>query len=363
MRLFSLTFVISIFYLFAINCTTSYHFPRKEVSSVVLSKNFHVIAHRGSREFAPENTMTAFRMAAKLGAGFELDTMQCKTGELVVIHDTSIDRTTNGKGNISELTLSEIKSLDAGSFFIPMMKENLKKWPLEEIKNAGKNGLIFSKKFKGNIEKLSREELLSLDESNFLYSEFKNEKIPTLDEVLDEFGGKTIVDIEIKSTSLGNEAVKLGTLVANLITKKKLTDKVFVTSFSPKVLVGVKEGNKEILQGQLYSNFDHPEIPIIVKIYGKLFLRSLSFNDIAKPDLLAMGKEMITPEYVKEMKGYGYKLFPWTVNDRSEMEKLIALGVDGLISDRPDLVIEEFNKQNKVSLKKELTLNTLKNKE
>ncbi|HBI56560.1 MAG TPA: hypothetical protein DDY38_07025, partial [Firmicutes bacterium] len=74
------------------------------------------IAHRGASSLAPENTMTAFRKAAELGAdGLELDVQFSKDGKLVVIHDELLNRTTNGKGLVKDYSLAELKELDAGS--------------------------------------------------------------------------------------------------------------------------------------------------------------------------------------------------------------------------------------------------------
>lgn len=77
-----------------------------------------VIAHRGSSGTAPENTLAAFKFAIESGADFiELDVHLSKDGELIVMHDESVNRTTNGKGKIKELSLDQIKKLDAGKWF------------------------------------------------------------------------------------------------------------------------------------------------------------------------------------------------------------------------------------------------------
>src|SRR2546423_13072452 len=75
-----------------------------------------VIAHRGANKFAPENTLAAFRKAIELGCDYvELDVRRTRDGALILMHDRTVDRTTNGTGQVSELTLSQIRSLDAGS--------------------------------------------------------------------------------------------------------------------------------------------------------------------------------------------------------------------------------------------------------
>jgi glycerophosphoryl diester phosphodiesterase len=79
-----------------------------------------VLAHRGYSAKAPENTMAAFELALAVGAdGIELDVHMTRDGEIVVIHDDTLDRTTNGKGPVSDQTMAELRELDAGSWFSP----------------------------------------------------------------------------------------------------------------------------------------------------------------------------------------------------------------------------------------------------
>ncbi|MCH9655031.1 MAG: hypothetical protein K0U89_14325 [Planctomycetes bacterium] len=78
-----------------------------------------IVAHRGLLQVAPENTLANFRACLELRLGFEFDVQRTKDGHLVCIHDATVDRTTNGKGNVNEMTLAELKQLDAGSWFDP----------------------------------------------------------------------------------------------------------------------------------------------------------------------------------------------------------------------------------------------------
>ncbi|MBG0770064.1 MAG: glycerophosphodiester phosphodiesterase [Anaerolineaceae bacterium] len=133
-----------------------------------------IFAHRGANADAPENTMAAFQLALDLGAdGIELDVMLSKDHELVVIHDDTVDRTTNGSGSVQDLTLAELKALDAG------------------------NG----------------------------------ERIPTLDEVLTRFGGKFQINIELKNYSTLFDSLPVD--VAQLISKHHVEDSVLISSFNP----------------------------------------------------------------------------------------------------------------------------------
>lgn len=82
-----------------------------------------VIGHRGLLQAAPENTLTAFRACLALRVGFEFDVRRTKDGQLVCLHDDAVDRTTNGKGKLAELTLADLRRLDAGSWFDPAFAE------------------------------------------------------------------------------------------------------------------------------------------------------------------------------------------------------------------------------------------------
>ena len=285
-------FTLLIPILFVTHTACASHNPRTAKVKEVIPQKFLVIGHRGTGDnsIAPENTMSSFKFAAKNNSAFELDTMFAKSGELVVIHDSDVDRTTDGKGMVDTLTLPELKKLEASKLSNP---------------------------------------------------KFKGEKIPTLEEVLNEFGGKTLIDIEIKAQAPKEEAQKIGAAVAKLLAEKNMSKKVFVTSFNPYVLETVKKTNPEVLRGQLYSNFeDVKELSWLVKYV----LRNLLLNGKAEPDILAPNKDMVDADFVQKYQALGYKIYPWTVNDPKEMEKLIKLGIDGLITDRPDLANEIYTK-------------------
>lgn len=88
-------------------------------SSTAQSSPPHVVAHRGLLKHAPENTLSNFRACLDLRLGFEFDVQKSKDGVLVCLHDTTVDRTTNGTGHVSDLTLEHLKALDAGGWFDP----------------------------------------------------------------------------------------------------------------------------------------------------------------------------------------------------------------------------------------------------
>ncbi len=157
-------------------------------------KKIFVQAHRGASGYAPENTMASFKMALVMNADYlELDVHLTKDGHLVILHDETVDRTTDGKGAVKNMTLAEIKKLDAGA--------------------------KFDKKFKG-------------------------EKIPTLEELLKTFAGKIKFNIEIKGEGCEESVVKL-------IQKYKIEKDVMVSSFHHEYLQKVKELEPSIVTAGL----------------------------------------------------------------------------------------------------------------
>ncbi|MCS7313960.1 MAG: glycerophosphodiester phosphodiesterase family protein [Bryobacterales bacterium] len=114
-----------------------------------------VVAHRGASRYAPENTLAAFRKAIELGADLiEFDVRETKDGHLVIMHDDTVDRTTDGEGRVSDLTLEQIKKLDAGSWFGPQFKGE-RVPTLEEALGTIKGGAMPDVDFKaGTPEKL-----------------------------------------------------------------------------------------------------------------------------------------------------------------------------------------------------------------
>ncbi|MCB9704840.1 MAG: glycerophosphodiester phosphodiesterase [Myxococcales bacterium] len=247
------------------------------------------MGHRGASALAPENTMAAFREAAALGVPFELDTRFVGSGELIVLHDDDLERATGAPGKASERSLAELQRLDAGTHFDPA-------W-------AG-------------------------------------EPIPTLDQVFAELGGKVVINVEVKSVK-GTDNKVLAAAVARAIEARGLVDKVIVTSFSPFLLAALRAENPAIARGQLYGTFKDADLNGI----EKALLRNLAFNRRALPDVLSVEHVMINARYLKKMHKRGYKVFAWTVNEVADMERLIDLGVDGIITDHPDQLIEVMRRR------------------
>ncbi len=160
-----------------------------------------VMAHRGYSSKAPENTMPAFELAIEAGAGgLELDVHLTKDGEVVVIHDPTLDRTTNGGGSVASFTMEELREFDAGSWFAPA---------------------------------------------------FKGTKLPTLREVLDLIKDRNVLlNVETK-TALGFE--HLNDKVAPLLDEYSMWEKTVISSFNHYALVHMKNIRPQARTGILYN--------------------------------------------------------------------------------------------------------------
>lgn len=236
-----------------------------------------VVAHRGASGVAPENTMAAFERAVEMGADMiELDVHATKDGQIVVIHDAVLNRTTTGnaRGSVVWFTLDELNTLDAGSW-------------------------------KG--------------------TEFAGEKIPTLQEVLSAFKGRTKVLIEIKAKNIEDKIVEI-------IRETGTEDDVVIQSFDAEAVRRCRDLLPEVPAGVLFS------APLLFgrSSFGeKVISAALDVN----ADFVAVGFGAATPELVSMARENGLGVFVWTVNRAKDMTSMIEVGVDGIITNHPDVLI------------------------
>jgi glycerophosphoryl diester phosphodiesterase len=229
------------------------------------------IAHRGASALAPENTIAAFERAVELGADvIELDLHMSQDGELVVIHDDTLDRTTDGSGPVHQRSLAELMRLDAGRWF-------------------GEG--------------------------------FAGQRIPRLDEVLDRFAGKVPLALEIKAGSTFFPGIE--EKVVSALRERAAIDQTAVASFDHYALRRLKE------------------IEPTIRTAALLVGRPVSLSALAGPakaDGLALEASFVTNTEVEACRAAGLHIVVWVVNDPAQMRHFIALGVDGIITDRPDLL-------------------------
>ncbi len=240
----------------------------------------NIISHRGANKYAPQNTLPAFKKAWEIGTdGFETDVHLTKDGQVVLCHNYTIDETSDGKGDISEMRLDELKRYDFGSYF--------------------------SEKYKGT-------------------------EIPTLDEFL-EFIQSTnikVLNIEIKPPREKDSKVVEETLKA--VKKYDLLDILLISSFSPEVLVKAKELEENCKTGFLYA----PDSPTTPHMFWKAAKYAKSINC----DAIHPYHMFVNEKYITQAHEAGLIVNPWTVNNPNTMHKFIKMGIDGIISDLPDVV-------------------------
>lgn len=245
-------------------------------------------AHRGASGAWPENTMAAFRAARELDAhGFELDVHATADGEVVVFHDATLDRTTNGRGRVLEHTLAELVALDAGFGFSP------------------DGGRSFPHRGQGIM-------------------------VPTLREVLEAFPEVPLI-IEIKQAD-----PPLEESLARLLHETGAGPRVLVFSLEQAALDRYRALNRSQATG--FGSSDVAD-----------FLRRLGSGDWDgyRPPAAAFavpvrwhGTQIVSAPFVEGAHGFGCEVFVWTVNEPEEMRALLDLGVDGLISDFPDRLVD-----------------------
>lgn len=257
-----------------------------------------VIAHRGFRGIVPENTIPAAQKGFDAGADmWELDVAESNDGELVVMHDTTLVRTSDAKArfpsrspwNIYDFSFAELRSLDVGSWYAHTD-------PFKQIKEG----------------KVSAAELKS----------FIGLKIPTLREALEltkRLGWR--VDIEIKDATGFPCDAWIVEKTTSLIRELDIAPAVLISSFNHEYLKRVKKAAPEIAVGAL---IDKPlKDPVsTLKDIGAI---ALNPND-----------KYLDEATVKAVRAAGLDVLPWTVNDPARMKELIRWGVTGIITDFPD---------------------------
>jgi len=241
-------------------------------------------AHRGASGTFPENTMDAFRAAVELGAeGFELDVHRTADGHIVVFHDDTLERTTSGSGTIQARSLEELRGLDAGFRFSP---------------DGGR-----SFPFRGG-----------------------GVGVPTLAEVLEAFPGVPVI-IEIKQ-----ETPALEEDLARLLRETEAAERCLVFSLEQTPLTRYRD-----LEPEQPTGFGPQDVSEFLRRLG-----SDAWDDYRPPAVAFAvprtwhGTQIVSRPFVDAAHGFGCEVYVWTVNEPREMEALLELGVDGLITDFPE---------------------------
>ena len=218
-----------------------------------------VIAHRGASAYEPENTLRAVKKALYLGADMvEVDVRATRDGHIVVIHDEKVDRTTNSRGYVKNMTLEELKRLDEGM----------------------------------------------------------GERVPTLEEVAQLVKGKAKLVIEIKVPGIEDK-------VLQIIDQNGLGEEVLITSFYHPILKHIKGLDPKVRTGAIISS--RPVRPVQLALDAEA--------NALFPKYIYVDSEM-----VEEARRQGIAVYPWTIDNIEEAKHLIKLRVDGIVTNKPDIL-------------------------
>lgn len=242
--------------------------------SVDFEKKPKIWAHRGASGYAPENTLEAFALAAQLGAdGVELDVQFTKDRELVVIHDETIDRVSDGSGYVADYTLEEL-----GHFCF-----------------------------------------------NRTFPQSPPARIPTLREVLELLRPTELtVNIELKTGICFYPGIEKAVL--GLVQELGMEERIIYSSFNHSSIVKIRELSPEARTGFLFCD-GTMDMAEYAGRYGVTALHPARYY-------------MKYPGFVKACSENGIRLHVWTINERAEMEQMVQLGADAIITNYPDTAYE-----------------------
>ncbi len=239
-----------------------------------------VVGHRGAKGYEPENTLASFERAIALGAdAIELDIHLTKDNVPIVLHDATLNRTTNGRGRVCGKTLAEVRRCHT--------------WR-------------------------------------------KGQQVPTLEEVIDRFAKRTLLNIEIKG-------VRPTEAVLSLIGQKGIAGRVIISSNSVRNLQMAKERIPSIRTALLYYATKGPARQVLFDSLS-LFLFSLTKRIVlararaAKADYVHVAYPLISRRFVQELHKEGFLVTVWVLNQRPIIRRVAAMGVAGIISEYPDRV-------------------------
>ncbi|HZJ87702.1 MAG TPA: glycerophosphodiester phosphodiesterase [Sphaerochaeta sp.] len=248
-----------------------------------------VVAHRGDSAHYPENTLPAFESADRLGVDvIETDVHLSKDGQIVVWHDATLDRTTDGKGAISDYTLEELRAFDAGFMFSP------------------DGGKTFPFRGKG-VQLCTLEEALIACPTQRFNVDLKSR-------------GEATVDAFIA-----------------VVQRQQAKKRVLGASFHLCNLKMLRKKEPRI-QTSLCT----------LEVMRYLFAQKLRILPKTKQDELMVfqvpaaqwGITVITADFIQRMHSRGAIVQVWTINEESEMRRLFAMGVDSVMTDKPELAIK-----------------------
>jgi glycerophosphoryl diester phosphodiesterase len=251
-----------------------------------------VYAHRGGSKLRPENTILAFDHGLSLGAdGLECDVHLSRDGVVVVHHDRTLERTTNGSGPLAALTADELHTLDAGANFRPA--------PPDVLLPASAGG------------------------------------VPTLREVLRRYpNASIIIELKLNDPELAHRTI-------DEVRSAGALDRVALGSFGTRVLRAARAYEPRIRTG---SSREETRL-FLYRSWVRWPVRHVPYQEFQVPEL-AGSTRVVSPRFVRYAHEVNCPVKVWTVDEEADMRRLLSWGVEAIISDRPDIavrVVREFS--------------------
>lgn len=254
-----------------------------------------VMAHQGGDGIRPSSTFGAYQHAAELGADvLEIDIHSTADGVLVVIHDATVDRTSDGTGYVNELTLAELQALDFGYH-----------WPtLQDHENPPE---VDGYPYRG-----------------------QGYSIATLEEILQAFPDH-LYNIEIKQITPSITAP-----LCEMLRDYELTPQVLVASFHQEVIEEFREVCPEVVTSAVESEIRTFLLAVLRNQLDDFQTDAVAFQ---VPEFFG-NLRVVSAEFVQAAQANGIAVHVWTVNDAEAMQRMIDYGVDGIITDYPDVLLD-----------------------
>ena len=256
-------------------------------------KKPYLFAHQGGELLAPTNTMAAFALADTLGGVdfLDIDVHMTKDGHLVGIHDSTVDRTTDGHGRVDAYTLAELQRLDAGYWFRDLQGE-------------------YSYRGKGVT-------------------------IPTLEEVLSAYSTKYYLHFEVKDAYPKGGPSQIEEKLWSLIQRHQIEKRVIVASFQQSIVTRFNQ----LSQGQVVLGAGRSEVTRFVLAHAsQLPILYRRYSHVLEIPLASNGVNLKKRALIERAHRLGMEVYYWTIDDVPTMKELLELGADGLFTNRPDLL-------------------------
>ncbi|OXM85553.1 glycerophosphodiester phosphodiesterase [Paenibacillus rigui] len=244
-----------------------------------------VTAHRGSSSSAPENTLSSIRRAIEDGAGYaELDVQETSDGIPILMHDISAKRTTGIDKPVWQISYNELQQASAGAWF---------------------------------------------------HQQFENERVPTLEQVIETASDRIKLNIELKNN--GHQQ-RLAEATVELLEKHHFEKNCTVTSFDKALLRKVKQQNPNIKTGLIADKKPSSAASL------EEFMSSPDY------DVISAAYPMVDQQFVSSASAHHKQVYVWTVNDPKLMETMRDLNVDSIITNQPEQLIQLLSQKPKQSL-------------